>query len=115
MAYQLPEKLRTLEPYQPIIGQFNVRLDANESFISLPDNIRKEIGEKVARQIILDLKGKVNGAQMSLLESKNNNELVDALLALGYKQADVKKVVNNVKDDLTIEEQIKEALKLLLK
>ena len=74
-----------------------------------------KIGEKVARQIILDLKGKVNGAQMSLLESKNNNELVDALLALGYKQADVKKVVNNVKDDLTIEEQIKEALKLLLK
>ena len=74
-----------------------------------------KIGEKVARQIILDLKGKVNGAQMSLLESKNNNELVDALLALGYKQADVKKVVNNIKDDLTIEEQIKEALKLLLK
>ena len=73
-----------------------------------------KIGEKVARQIILDLKGKVNGAQMSLLES-NNNELVDALLALGYKQADVKKVVNNIKDDLTIEEQIKEALKLLLK
>ena len=52
---------------------------------------------------------------MSLLESKNNNELVDALLALGYKQADVKKVVNNVKDDLSIEDQIKEALKLLLK
>ena len=74
-----------------------------------------KIGEKVARQIILDLKGKVNGAQMSLLESKNNNELVDALLALGYKQADVKKVVNNVKDDLSIEDQIKEALKLLLK
>ncbi|MBQ5368744.1 MAG: histidinol-phosphate aminotransferase family protein [Peptococcaceae bacterium] len=49
MAYQLPEKLRTLEPYQPIIGQFNVRLDANESFISLPDNIRKEIAEKVAQ------------------------------------------------------------------
>ena len=74
-----------------------------------------KIGEKVARQIILDLKGKVNGSQMSLLSNKNNNELVDALLALGYKQTDVKKVVNNVKDDLTIEEQIKEALKLLLK
>ena len=74
-----------------------------------------KIGEKVARQIILDLKGKLNGAQMSLLENKNNNELVDALLALGYKQSDVKKVVNNVKQDLTIEEQIKEALKLLLK
>ena len=34
MAYQLPEKLRTLEPYQPIIGQFNVRLDANESTLT---------------------------------------------------------------------------------
>ena len=74
-----------------------------------------KIGEKVARQIILDLKGKVNGAQMSLLDSKNTNELVDALLALGYKQADVKKIVNNVNMNLTIEEQIKEALKLLLK
>ena len=73
-----------------------------------------KIGEKVARQIILDLKGKVNGAQMSLI-TNNNNELIDALLALGYKQADVKKVVNNVTNTLTIEEQIKEALKLLLK
>ena len=49
MTYQLPEKLRTLEPYQPITGQFHVRLDANESFISLPDDIRKEIGEKVSQ------------------------------------------------------------------
>ena len=49
MTYQLPEKLRTLEPYQPITGQFQVRLDANESFISLPDDIRKEIGERVAQ------------------------------------------------------------------
>ena len=49
MTYQLPEKLRTLEPYQPITGQFNVRLDANESFISIPEDIRKEIGEKVSQ------------------------------------------------------------------
>ena len=74
-----------------------------------------KVGEKVARQIILDLKGKVNGAQMSLLATNNNKELLDALLALGYKQADVKKVIANVSTSLTIEEQIKEALKLLLK
>lgn len=73
-----------------------------------------KIGEKVARQIILDLKGKVNGQQMSLI-SNSNSELIDALLALGYKQADVKKVVSNVNSSLTIEDQIKEALKLLLK
>ena len=74
-----------------------------------------KIGEKVARQIILDLKGKLNGTQMSLLESKNNNELNEALLALGYKQADIKKIVNNIDTNLTIEEQIKESLKQLLK
>lgn len=49
MTYQLPEKLRTLEPYQPITGKFDVRLDANESFISLPDEIRHEISVMVPR------------------------------------------------------------------
>ena len=74
-----------------------------------------KIGDKVARQIILDLKGKLSGNQMSLLDSSNNDELTDALVALGYKQADIKKIVKNVNSDLTIENQIKEALKLLLK
>ena len=74
-----------------------------------------KIGDKVARQIILDLKGKVNGSQLSLINNDKANELTDALLALGYKQADVKKIVNKVDNNLSIEEQIKEALKLLLK
>lgn len=74
-----------------------------------------KIGDKVARQIILDLKGKLNSGQISLLDSKDNNELVDALVALGYKQADIKKIVKSVNSDLSIENQIKEALKLLLK
>ena len=33
MTYQLPEKLKNMEPYQPITGKFAVRLDANESFL----------------------------------------------------------------------------------
>lgn len=74
-----------------------------------------KVGEKVARQIILDLKGKVNGSQMSLLSSNNNDELVNALVALGYKQADIKKIIPKVDPNITIENQIKEALKLLLK
>lgn len=75
-----------------------------------------KIGDKVARQIILDLKGKLSGNQLSLLTSNNdNNELISALTALGYKQADIKKIINNINNDLSIEEQIKEALKLLLK
>lgn len=74
-----------------------------------------KIGDKVARQIILDLKGKVNGSQLSLINNDKNNELSDALLALGYKQVDIKKVINKIDNNLTIEEQIKESLKLLLK
>lgn len=74
-----------------------------------------KIGDKVARQIILDLKGKLNANQMSLFTASSNDELTDALVALGYKQADIKKIVKNVDESLPIEIQIKEALKLLLK
>ncbi|MBR5485136.1 MAG: histidinol-phosphate aminotransferase family protein [Oscillospiraceae bacterium] len=48
MAYQLTRKLRELTPYAPIQGEFVVRLDANESFISLPDDIRAEIANAAA-------------------------------------------------------------------
>ncbi len=72
-----------------------------------------KIGDKVARQIILDLKGKL--AKTNEPQTSKNTELIEALVALGYKQADIKKVVNNVSSDLSIEQQIKEALKLLLK
>ena len=71
-----------------------------------------KIGDKVARQIILDLKGKLASNNQTIIQS--NNDLVDALKALGYKQSDISKVVPKVKDDI-IENQIKEALKLLLK
>ena len=71
-----------------------------------------KIGDKVARQIILDLKGKLTASSSTIL---SNNELVDALLALGYKQADIKKVFPHVNLNNDIENQIKEALKLSLK
>lgn len=73
-----------------------------------------KIGDKVARQIILDLKGKL--VSNSALEKTNENEeLQEALIALGYKNADIKKIISKISTDLTIEEQIKAALKLLLK
>lgn len=49
MSYQLPEKLQKLEAYQPVTGVMRVRLDANESFLSLPDEIRHEIATLVSR------------------------------------------------------------------
>ena len=74
-----------------------------------------KIGDKVARQIILDLKGKLvlNGKSENVVNI--NDELVEALSSLGYKNQDIKKVVVKVDNTLSIENQIKEALKLLLK
>lgn len=73
-----------------------------------------KIGDKVARQIILDLKGKLVSSNVDIKES-NNEELMEALKSLGYKPADIKKVLTNVSKDDTIENQIKEALKLLMR
>ncbi|MCI9435229.1 MAG: Holliday junction branch migration protein RuvA [Bacilli bacterium] len=73
-----------------------------------------KIGDKVARQIILDLKGKLVSGNVDIKES-NNEELMEALKSLGYKLADIKKVLTNVSKDDTIENQIKEALKLLMR
>lgn len=73
-----------------------------------------KIGEKVARQIILDLKGKL-GKQGNILNNTNFDELVSVLESLGYKNMDIKKVLPNINTELKIEEQVKEALKLLMK
>ena len=71
-----------------------------------------KVGEKLARQIILDLKGKL---VLSENNESNNDELILALESLGYKASDIKSVVAKVDRELNIETQIKEALKLLLK
>lgn len=75
-----------------------------------------KIGDKVAKQLVLDLKGKLNVINTGLFKREDHsNELSEALLSLGYKQADIKKVLNKVDSSLDLENQIKEALKLLLK
>lgn len=72
-----------------------------------------KIGDKVARQIILDLKGKLISKPNEVIIK--DDELKEALLALGYKNADINKVISKVDSSLPIEKKIKEALKLLLK
>lgn len=69
-----------------------------------------KIGDKVARQIILDLKGKLNTNKVS----NNLIELEETLKSLGYKSTDINKVLPKI-TETEIEKQLKEALKLLLK
>ena len=74
-----------------------------------------KIGDKLARQIILDLKGKINIEVSEELINDETEDLIDTLTALGYKSSEIKKVVGNVDKSLSLEDQVKEALKLLLK
>ena len=74
-----------------------------------------KIGDKLAKQIILDLKGKLKNEFNDSSSSSNTDELVEVLLSLGYKLADVKKIIKDVDEAKSIEEQVKEALRLLLK
>lgn|SRR5574344_581940 len=73
-----------------------------------------KIGDKVARQIILDLKGKL-AAKEVVGTKKDLDELVEVLKGLGYKAPDIKKILPSIDDNKNIEEQVKDALRLLLK
>ncbi len=67
-----------------------------------------KIGDRLARQIILDLRGNL------IMEDKNNNqELTEALKTLGYKKGSINNIIKKIDKNLPIEKQIKEALKLL--
>ena len=75
-----------------------------------------KIGDKLAKQIILDLKGKLGyTATGSVVDLEVENELRDVLLGLGYKDKEIKPILVRVDNTLSIEDQVKEALKLLLK
>ena len=74
-----------------------------------------KIGEKLAKQMILDLKGKLSIEGVQDLENNTSEELIEVLKGLGYKEKDIKGIVVKVDSSLSIEEQVKEALKLLLK
>lgn len=74
-----------------------------------------KIGEKLARQIILDLKGKLVVSNDGMITSEGFDELVSVLESLGYKKGDIKKILPNIDETLSVEAQVKEALKLMLK
>lgn len=76
-----------------------------------------KIGDKLAKQIILDLKGKLGGVSIAPNEEIIDSavELREVLLGLGYKEKEVISIIPKISTDLAIEDQVKEALKLLLK
>ena len=95
-------------------GSINGIVDAIERENILYLKKFPKIGEKAARQIILDLKGKIKIDGIEVQDS-NYEELQEVLKGLGYKDKDYKNIINKVDSTLPIELQVKEALKLLLK
>lgn len=43
--FQLNEKVKNLTPYEPISGTYEIRLDANESFLKFPEEIEEKMVE----------------------------------------------------------------------
>ena len=76
-----------------------------------------KIGDKLAKQIVLDLKGKLEFIGVGITDEvvEVENELKEVLVGLGYKDKEIKAILPKVNHELSIEEQVKEALKLLLK
>lgn len=67
-----------------------------------------KIGDKVARQIILDLKGKI------VVREESKDDIRKVLLSLGYKNIDINKIISKVDSSLSLEEQVKQALRLMV-
>lgn len=81
------------------------------------------VGPKLAQKIVLELKDKFKGREISLSGSgaavnvvqAGSNDAVDALVVLGYSQSEAMRAVASVSPDLTTEETIKAALMHLMK
>jgi len=72
-----------------------------------------KIGDKLARQMILDLKGKLE--VVNSVSVGGMDEVYEALIALGYKDKDIKNIIGKVNKELSVSDQIKEALRLMIK
>lgn len=93
-------------------GSVNGIIDAIERENILYLTKFPKVGDKLARQIILDLKGKLSTSAQNI---SANEELIEVLANLGYKPVDIKRILPKIDETLNLENQIKEALKLMLK
>ena len=73
------------------------------------------IGPKASQQIILDLKGKLDLTEESLVKSNSIGEVEEALVSLGYKSKEIKKALKNLDPTKETEQLLKDALATMLK
>ena len=89
-----------------------------ETLIHLPG-----IGKKTAERLVVEMKDKVSEISDSLEitdgglpKSNTVREAQNALVNLGYKSSEARKILDNIdKDELTVEDLLKQALQSLNK
>ena len=85
--------------------------DADTAFFSRVPRL----GSKNAQKIIIELKSKVGGGSLNLSDGSNNNrsEVSAALKGFGFTSNEINEAVRNLDGSMSVEQQIKEALKSL--
>jgi Holliday junction DNA helicase RuvA len=77
------------------------------------------IGKKTAERLLLELRDKLSsdmiGTDGSVSSSKVNNDVLNALLSLGYNEREAGWAIKQLSSDVTVSEGIRQALKLLSK
>ena len=70
------------------------------------------VGARIAERIILELKGKLTAEITTSATTSTENEVIEALTALGYSTAEVSVAVNAIpiEDELSFEEKLRIAL-----
>ncbi len=71
------------------------------------------VGKRLAERITVDLKDKVGviAGQDVSIPVGSNNDIIDALVSLGYSQGQAASALSRVDQKASVEEQIKQALK----
>lgn len=89
-----------------------IRQNDAEAFTKFPG-----LGKKTAMKIILELSGKLKSdfAFESLYMSDDDQTAIDALVSLGFKAQDAKKILSKLPKTLTLEQKIQEGIKLGMK
>lgn len=73
------------------------------------------VGKKTAQRIILDLKSKISKGDVNMDNLAGNSELVDTLVGLGFQKSEVSQIISKIDFSSSIQDQIKQSLKLLKK
>ena len=77
------------------------------------------VGKKTAERLLLELQGKFSVTDASVVRgavvSSSNNDIVNALLALGYSEKEADWAAKQLPEDSGVSDGIRQALKLLSK